>query len=80
MGNEGPKVGSHVLYKERIYKVIGYDKANDIVKIKLSMGKSVSVFLNEVICLTLAEENELVILAGVSHPDFHGNLIRLLLA
>jgi hypothetical protein len=80
MENQGPQIGSHVLYKERIYKVMGYDKANDIVEIRLSTGKSVNVFLSEVIRLTIEEENELVILAGVSHPNFHGNVIRMLLA
>ena len=80
MENGDLKVGNHVFYRGRIYTTIGYDKANDMVEISLYMGKTISVYRNEVTRLTIEEENELIILAGLNYPNLSGNLIRMLVA
>ena len=80
MQKEPPRLGRHVLYKDKIHKVIACDDSTGVLTIVLPANTPFRVFLTEVICLTLAEENEYVILAGLSNPNAYGSLLRRLMA
>jgi hypothetical protein len=79
MQKELPRLGRHVLYKDKIHKVIACDDSTGVLTIALPANTPFRVFLTEVICLTLAEENEYVILAGLSNPNAYGSLLRMLM-
>jgi hypothetical protein len=79
MQKELPRLGRHVLYKDKIHKVIACDESTGVLTIALPANTPFRVFLTEVICLTLAEENEYVILAGLSNPNAYGSLLRMLM-
>jgi hypothetical protein len=79
MQKEPPRLGRHVLYKDKIHKVIACDDSTGVLTIALPANTPFRVFLTEVICLTLAEENEYVILAGLSNPKAYGSLLRRLM-
>jgi hypothetical protein len=79
MQKEPPRLGRHVLYKDKIHKVIACDDSTGVLTIALHANTPFRVFLTEVICLTLAEENEYVILAGLSNPKAYGSLLRRLM-
>ena len=79
MQRELPRLGRHVLYKDKIHKVIACDESTGVLTVALPANTPFRVFLTEVICLTLAEENEYVILAGLSNPNAYGSLLRMLM-
>jgi hypothetical protein len=79
MQKELPRLGRHVLYKDKIHKVIACDDSTGVLTVALPANTPFRVFLTEVICLTLAEENEYVILAGLSNPNAYGSLLRMLM-
>lgn len=80
MQKEPPRLGRHVLYQGKIHKVIACDDSTGVLTIALPANAPFRVFLTEVACLALAEENEYVILAGLSNPKAYGSLLRRLMA